>query len=474
MRIILLGRGHRMVDILESFHAPRADVAVISTDAVTLQALAGRPLLRRVAADPGSTTLAEHGLVVGPNDLLLVAEYEEQPLRAILANLREQHPAAVTLVFTPLPVRELSREFPEFLIRSDRSLYKTEMRDLIRRTGSQQKVNAIRRIVRETGKAVVIIWGNPDPDALASAFALRELLLPDCPRLAITYMGELARPENVAMVSMLKIPVVRHMPEMAEGAATITVDAQPSFFSVSGEVRFDVIIDHHPATVLGPHRFSDVRPRYGSTSTILTEYYRDAGVRMSRRVATALYYGLKVDTANLTRNVSDADVIAFRFLHPRADANMIRTIELSQLPLSTLEFFQIAFANKKISGDTAFAFIGAVENPDICVHIADFFIKLSGISWTAIACRTAEKIVVVFRSDGFRKHAGKVAETVFIDYGTAGGHRTMARAELPMDRVRSELSETTDVAIETWLLGKLAGKLKGLGKFLNSSPTIAR
>jgi nanoRNase/pAp phosphatase (c-di-AMP/oligoRNAs hydrolase) len=474
MKIVLLGRGHRMVDILESFHAPRADVAIISSDSSTLQALASRPI-RRVAADPGATTLAEHGLAIGPNDLLVVADYEEAPLRAILSNLRSQHPAAVTLVFTPLPVRELAKEFPDFLIRSDRSLYKTEMRDLIRRTGSQQKVNAIRRIVREAGKANVIIWGNPDPDALASAFALRELLLPDCPDIAISHLGEISRPENAAMVNMLKIPVVRHSPEQAKGAATITVDAQPSFFSATGEVAFDIIVDHHPATVLGPHRFADIRPRYGSTSTILTEYFRDSAVRMSRRVATALYYGLKVDTANLTRNVSDADVIAFRFLHPRADANMIRTIELSQLPLSTLEFFQIAFANKKISGDTAFAFIGTVENADICVHIADFFIKLSGISWAAVACRTAEKIVVVFRSDGFRKHAGKVAEAVFIEYGTAGGHRTMARAELPMERVRSDLAETSDVAIENWLMGKLSTRLRGLVKFLGpTSPTAAR
>ncbi|HZL71375.1 MAG TPA: hypothetical protein VFC86_02855, partial [Planctomycetota bacterium] len=105
----------------------------------------------------------------------------------------------------------------------------------------------------------------------------------------------------------------------------------------------------------------------------------------------------------------------------------------------------------------------------------DFFIKLSGISWAAIACRTPEKIVVVFRSDGFRKHAGKVAETLFIDYGTAGGHRTMARAELPMERVRSELTETTDLAIENWLLGKLSTKLRGLAKFLGPpSPSVAR
>ena len=474
MKIVLMGRGHRMVDILESFHAPRSNVAVVTSDPATIQSLAGRPL-RRIAADPASTTLAEHGLGVGPNDLVLVAEYEEPVLRAILTNLRAQHLPSVILVFTPLPVRELTKEYPEFLIRSDRSIYKTEMRDLIRRTGSQQRVNAVRRILHERGRALVVIWGNPDPDALASAFALRELLVADCPDFTISYIGEFTRPENAAMVGMLKIPTVRYKPELARGAARITVDAQPSFFSATGNVSFDVIIDHHPATVLGPHLFSDVRPRYGSTSTILTEYFRDSAVRMPRRVATALYYGLKVDTANLTRNVSDADVIAFRYLHPRADANIIRTIELSQLPLSTLDFFQIAIANKKISGDTAFAYVGTVENPDICVHIADFFIKLSGISWAIVACRTAEKIVAVFRSDGFRKHAGKVAETVFIDYGTAGGHRTMARAELPLDGVRGEITETTDVALENWLLGKLAGKLKGLVKFTSPlNPSVVR
>ena len=46
MKIVLMGRGHRMVDILESFHAPRAEVTVISTDSSTLQALAGRPIRR--------------------------------------------------------------------------------------------------------------------------------------------------------------------------------------------------------------------------------------------------------------------------------------------------------------------------------------------------------------------------------------------------------------------------------------------
>jgi hypothetical protein len=79
-----------------------------------------------------------------------------------------------------------------------------------------------------------------------------------------------------------------------------------------------------------------------------------------------------------------------------------------------------------------------------------------------VACRSKDRVVVVFRSDGFRKHAGHLAEGLFLDYGTAGGHRTMARAELELSRVQGELREPSDVAIEDWLLKRLGTKLKQL------------
>jgi len=47
----------------------------------------------------------------------------------------------------------------------------------------------------------------------------------------------------------------------------------------------------------------------------------------------------------------------------------------------------------------------------------------------------------------------------------------MARAELPMERVRGEAGEPSDVTYETWLLRKLSARLKGLGKFI--TPTEA-
>ncbi len=462
MKIVLLGRGHRIGDILDAVHARRSETLVVSLDEDTLRSMKARGI-HTLEADPADFRVADRKLVLGPDDLVIVADYLEPTLRAALSNLQAQRLAGTLLVFTPLSARELSRDFPHAVVRSDRSIYKTEMREVVRRTSSGHKVAALRAIAKESARLVIVIWGNPDPDALGSALALRELLLRDCKDLQIVYTGEFTRPENSAMVQLLKIPATKYRPDLvAPGTTVATVDAQPSFFAPGLVPRFDLVIDHHPETDLPAHRFADVRPRYGSTSTILTEYYRDTGVRMNRRIATALYYGLKVDTANLTRNVSDPDILAFRHLRPHVDEIVLRTIELQQLPQSTLDFFGIAIANKRIRQDAAFSYVGRVENPDVCVHVADFLIKLQGIGWAIVACRAPGRVVVVFRSDGFRKHAGKVAEECFLPWGTAGGHRTMARAELPLEKLAAVLPDPTDVAVEAWLLERLGGRIKAL------------
>ncbi len=447
MKIYLLGRGHRLDQIRDALGMSKLGAEVLRQEAAT--AAFGTPE-RPISA----------------SDLVIVAEYEEAPLRAVLENLLRQKLPAKVMVFTSLPTRPYVRDFPDFLFRDEGLIYKNELRELQRRAHGQQKVEAVREIAR--GKPfLTLIWGNPDPDAIACSYALTELVREHAGPTSIAYMGEFTRPENAAMVNILKIPMRKFSPAHAEpGTVVATVDAQPSFFHLDGQVKFDVVIDHHPLTDLSAVRFSDVRPTYGSASTILTEYFQAGGERMTKKVATALFYGLKIDTGNLTRNVSDADVAAFRYLRVRTDENMVRTIELSQLPVETLDYFAIAIANKKISRDTAFAYLGTIPNPDMCVHVADFFIKLTGISWAVVTCRSKERVVAVLRSDGFRKHAGKLAESLFADYGGAGGHRTMARAELELGRLVAELREPTDVAIEEWLLKRLSTRLKSLAKFL--------
>lgn len=462
MKIYILGAGYRLAEMALALSPRREDVLVVTADEPSYRLCLERHLPVR-SADVTKTRFEDLGVEFRLEDIAIVSDYDEQRLRRVLENLATQDPKGQILVFTPESTRMLARQFPHFVFKSHRTIYRNELRELNRRVNTIQKVNAMTRIVRERKRVLTVIWGNPDPDAIGSARALQELLAGEAEEFRIAYTGEFTRLENLAMMHTLKIPMAKFEPSALAGDPVVaTVDAQPSFFHPNGAWKFDIIIDHHPLTDLGSPLFSDVRTSYGATSTILTEYFQDTGRKMSRNTATGLFYGLKIDTNNLTRNVSDADVDAFRYLRLRADENVVRTIELSQMPVSTLDYFSIAISNKKLWRDVVFSYIGRVENPDIAVYVADFFLKLSGISWVVTAVRTKEKVVVVFRTDGLRRHAGRIAETLFLDYGTAGGHRTMARAELQIAKVQAELPEITDIALERWLLARLSMKLKAL------------
>jgi nanoRNase/pAp phosphatase (c-di-AMP/oligoRNAs hydrolase) len=443
MIIYLMGSGRRLQQIRDALELPRQTI-------------------RAIGKNPETFRFSPPEYPVSPEDLIIVSEFENASLRVLLDNLLVQELPAKVVVFTAAPIRTLLRDYPGFIFSDEKLIYRNELRGLVRRAAALHKVETIRSLARGF-PLLTVIWGNPDPDAIASACALGELVQGHAREYAVAYMGEFTRPENTAMVSILRIPMRRFTPDLLQPDTIVaTVDAQPSFFKSGGPPRFDIVVDHHPPSDLGDPRYADVRPNYGSTSTIFSEYFHAAGLPLSRKTATALFYGLKVDTGSLTRNVSDADVDAFRHLRMLADENMVRTIELSQLPVDTLDYFAVAIAKKRIIRDVAFAYLGTVPNPDICVHVADFFIKLSGISWAVLACRSKERVVVIFRSDGFRKHAGHLAEALFTDFGSAGGHRTMARAELELPRLRAELPEASDAAIESWLLKRLGTRLRPL------------
>jgi nanoRNase/pAp phosphatase (c-di-AMP/oligoRNAs hydrolase) len=443
MKTYIVGRGHHLEEIANALELPRGAVRVIEND-------------------PGTLRFGTPERPVSNEDIIIVAESDETFLRALLDKLLRLGLPAKVMVFTPAPVGALAHEYPDVLFCDEKLIYRRELRKLRARAAGLEKVGTIRKIASGS-PFLTVIWGNPDPDAIASAFALHELVQGHAGESVISYMGEFTRPENAAMVNILKISMRKFTRDLLKNEPVVAaVDAQPSFFRAEDRLRFDIVVDHHPLSGPGGPRFADVRPTYGSTSTIFAEYYRAAGLRLSKKAATALFYGLKVDTGNLTRNVSDADVDAFRYLRTRADENMVRTIELTQLPVETLDYFAIAIAKKKIARNVAFAYLGTIPNPDTCVYVADFFIKLSGISWAIIACRSNERVIVVFRSDGFRAHAGNLAEALFTGYGSAGGHRTMARAELDVPLLRAELREPSDPAIEAWLLKRLGTKLKPL------------
>lgn len=304
----------------------------------------------------------------------------------------------------------------------------------------------------------VLIVINADPDALASAMALKRLLSYRVQSVTIGYPNEIRRLNNTTMVERLKIPIERlHTLAGREFSKRVLVDSQPNHLPVFEKMHFTAVIDHHPITTGWNADFIDIRPGYGAVSSIMVEYLRAANIKPSVALATALYYGIKVDTQNFQRQtMQPADGISFRYLFNHANLNLVRKFELSALRRSELRYFRIALAEVRSSKGKAFAHLGKVSTPDIIVIIADFFNHVEGFDWVLVSGLHNDKLVVIFRCDGYRKNAGKLAKKMFGQHGSAGGHREAARAEVPLKSL--SLKEGADFTTQT--LVRLASALE--------------
>ncbi len=295
---------------------------------------------------------------------------------------------------------------------------------------------------REEDWAILI---NADPDAIASALALKRIFARRARTIDIACINEIRRPDNLAMIQDLRISLQRWNPEMVHRYARFAmVDSQPHHNEAFRGIEFTVVIDHHPVTEANSVQaaWCDIRPDTGATSTILTEYLRSLDIHPGVRLATALQYGIRTDTACFSRKATPADLRAYQHLSRYSDLARLNRIMRSEYLRPWLKYFSRAFSSLHDVGKTGgYCFLGEVETPDLLVVVADFFSRVHGVQWNAVAgvYRNAEKpsqdrVVVIFRGNG-RLDLGKFAHERMGCLGSAGGHRTMARAEFPLAAV---------------------------------------
>jgi nanoRNase/pAp phosphatase (c-di-AMP/oligoRNAs hydrolase) len=218
------------------------------------------------------------------------------------------------------------------------------------------------------------------------------------------------------------------------------VDVQPHYF---GDLidRVDLVIDHHPEQHGYTAVFKDIRPEYGSTSTILTEHLRAVGVNISERTATAMLYAIKSDTLFFNRSTNRVDLEAFSYLYPLADAALIRKMEGAEITTERLDYVLKAHLGGNLSDQVFCAFLGAMPREDFIPYVADFFLQLEDVKWTVIAGIVNESLVVSVRNLGYTKNAGEFVRRFFADLGSAGGHRAMAKAVVPVRAFREKFGD---------------------------------
>ena len=304
----------------------------------------------------------------------------------------------------------------------------------------QDRLRELLKVFNSKDKVLITICA--DPDSLASAMALKRLLWRKVKAVTIIHFNEIKRFDNLAMIRLLKIPLVKPQRLLSSDfTKTVLVDGQPNHSESFAALNYDVVIDHHPVSQQLQASFVDIRPQYGATATIMTEYLRAAKLRPSKSLATALLFAIRVDTNNFESGATEEDIKAFRYLFPHTDMNLLRKIEMADMGTEDLKYFLRALESKEIIKGKIFSHLGQVESPDNLVLVADFFMRLHEIAWVVVSGVYRKTLVVVIRNDGFRKDAGTWANSAFGRLGSAGGRRSRARAEIPLTDIQKHLGK---------------------------------
>ncbi|HBH86908.1 MAG TPA: phosphoesterase [Syntrophaceae bacterium] len=321
----------------------------------------------------------------------------------------------------------------------------------------------LKSMVRKDDALAILMYGSPDPDAVASAMALQELLKKIAGLSKCTFVATdtIVRQQNADFIRAMKVDIkLLTSIDLKVYRLIAIVDAQPTFFGDAlKDYHPQLVFDHHPCTSVWHAELADVRDNYGALSTIMTEYLLAAKIRVPRTIYTALLYGIKADTNNFERDVIVEDIGAYYLNFSRANRQLIRRIEMNLIPERFLKYYNIAYHNRRRYRDRIISFLGKVESVDACVQVADFFLRVIDIYYVIVAGIVKERLVIVFRGDGYRQDCGAIAKKAFGNYGSAGGHKSAARVEIPFETIKDILhDDLSEESIEHFLLQRLRGK----------------
>ncbi len=122
------------------------------------------------------------------------------------------------------------------------------------------------------------------------------------------------------------------------------------------------------------------------------------------------------------------------------------------MPPSEIKSLGQALADHWISGEIFFVNVGRVDREYLIPKMSDFGIQVKGIEWSvAFGILGNSHLIISVRNVGYVKSAGRLVRDLFKDIGSAGGHRSAAKAVIPLSKVRKTIGKGSQDKIKKWL-----------------------
>jgi len=223
---------------------------------------------------------------------------------------------------------------------------------------------------------VVALQDFPDPDAIASAIAYRMLAARYNIEVDILYEGRISHQENLALVQLLDLNLIRFTEGVPLGDydGAVFIDNQGTTTRLTdrlddAKVPTLAIIDHHAPQGLLRAEFVDIRP-VGAAATIMADYIRsgeiislDSEKQEHVNLATALIHALRSETIGMVR-AGPEEYAAGAFLSRYQDPRLLESILRVQRSRGTMEVIRIALTDRMVRAGFSIAGVGYLRHAD--------------------------------------------------------------------------------------------------------------
>jgi nanoRNase/pAp phosphatase (c-di-AMP/oligoRNAs hydrolase) len=283
----------------------------------------------------------------------------------------------------------------------------------------------------------IVLHDNPDPDAIASAIALKAIADGKGVESDILYGGEIGHQQNKVFVNLLNIELI-HIDEFTKyllrGYDKLAfVDHSGTNTSIlPPEIYPYLIIDHHVKSGEMDAPFEDIRTHIGSVSAMMTEYLTELGIELDNRLATALMYGVMSDTNYFRRRFAKEDVEAVSLLKSKVDPSVLTQIESPTISPDVLDVMGKSVLGREVISGYVISNVGYISNRDSLPQAAEFLLNLEGAKTVLVYGMMNDSLYISARTKDVKLNLGQTMEKAFGKIGSAGGHSASAAAKIPL------------------------------------------
>jgi len=435
---IVLGCGSTGYHVVEELSKETEQILIIDHDKKRVEDLRVQKYnaIMRDLKDP----LLFDGIPVP--DVAFILSNDKDANLAAVKTLKLVHPAVhvIARAMDPVSTGLLQEAGADLVIYPQEFIAKTAIHHIKMLHSSRLARRLFDLLAGWEGTLGIIAHNNPDPDSISSAIALAAIAAEASGKKLssrILFGGNIGHQENKAFVNMLDIKMERITPQILHECsylALVDSSAPGENNDLGKDTKVNIIIDHHKNGEGQELKvdFFDIRPGTGATASIMTQYLQELDIPVNKKVATALFYGIRADTREFRRSVTPQDLNYAAFLLPLTDSDLLDKITSPSISQETLDLIGQAIRNKKIRSGYLFSNVGVVRNRDAIPQAAELLFNLEGVNTALVYGIGDASIIISARNRDIRLHIGNVLKEAFGDIGDAGGHANMGAVTIPL------------------------------------------